>query len=204
VEQVFRHVGLSPPDRLARPIISPDKDKSQASAVSIAPRRLVKPLIDGYSRSYFEWNGAGFYRPGSASGSAMFQGGGAFSQLWYGFSLSELYIRLDLAQGADVRGELRILLTRDKTERTLRMDVRPGGERAAVLDDRGEECGAGYAGALVELSVALDALDLKPGERVGLLVRAVRSGAEIDRLPRYGELQLVVPGHGFETEHWHV
>ena len=134
----------------------------------------------------------------------MFQGGGTFSQLWYGFSLTELYIRLDPAQGSDVSGELRILLTRDKTERTLRMDVRPGGERSPAVDDRGTVCGAGYAGAIVELALALDALELKPGDRVGLLVRAVRSGAEIDRLPRYGELQLVVPDRSFETAHWHV
>src|SRR5205823_4832660 len=54
VEQVFRHIGMTPPERLARPIIAPYKDKSQAAAISLPPRRLIHPLIDGYSRSYFE------------------------------------------------------------------------------------------------------------------------------------------------------
>ncbi len=204
VEQIFRRAGLSPPERLARPIIAPHKDKSEASAVSVAPRRLIHPQIDGYSRSYFEWNGAGFHRPGGASGSSMYQGGGAFSQLWYGFSLTDLYVRLDPAQGADTSGELRILLTREKQERTLRMQVRPGGEECAVLDERGERCGAGRAGAIVELAVALAALGFSPSDRAGLLLRLLRNGIEVDRLPRYGEVELVVPDQSFERTHWHV
>ena len=204
VEQVFRHVGLAPPDRLARPIIAPHKDKSQANAIWVQPRRLIKPLIDGYSRSYFEWNGAGFYRPGSAAGSAMYQGGGAFSQLWYGFSLTELYLRLDAAQGSDTSGELRILLARDKTERTLRMEVKPGGVKCPVLDEHGLQCGAGYSGTLVELALSLDALGLAASDRAGLLLRLLRSGVEVDRLPRYGELALEVPDQSFEQTHWHV
>jgi len=134
----------------------------------------------------------------------MYQGGGAFSQLWYGFSLHELYLRLDPAQGADTSGELRILLSRDKTERTLRMEIRPGAAKCPVLDERGAECGAGYSGSLVELSLSLDALGLHPGDRAGLLLRVLRSGVEVDRFPRYGELELVVPDQSFETAHWHV
>ncbi|HYY52631.1 MAG TPA: glycoside hydrolase, partial [Myxococcales bacterium] len=204
VEQIFRHIGMTPPERLARPIIAPHKDKSQAAAISISPRRLIRPLIDGYSRSYFEWNGAGFYRPGSASGSAMYQGGGAFSQLWYGFSLTDLYVRLDPVQGADTSGELRILLTRGKDERTLRMQVAPAGAESPVVDERGTKSGSGRAGALVELSVPISALGLEPGDRAGMLLRLTRGGVEVDRLPRYGELELTVPDQSFEQAHWHV
>jgi len=164
---------------------------------------LKQTLIDGYSRSYFEWSGAGFYRPGSTAGGSMYQGGGAFSQLWYGFSLTDLYLRLDPAQGADTSGELRILLALDKTERTLRMEVRPGAE-CPVLDERGEKVGSGYSGTIVELAVGTSALGLSPSTRAGLLLRLMRNGLEVDRLPRYGELELVVPDQGFEQAHWHV
>jgi len=204
VEQIYRHVGLPPPERLARPIIAPQKDKSQASAISVPPRRLIKPLIDGFSRSYFEWNGAGYYRPGSAAGSSMYEAGGAFSQLWYGFSLSELYLRLDPGQGSDTSGELRILIARDKAERTLRMEVRPGAEKCPVLDEGGQQCGAGHSGTLVELSLSLDAVGLATSDRFGLLLRLLRGGVEVDRLPRYGDLALEVPGPSFERTHWHV
>jgi hypothetical protein len=134
----------------------------------------------------------------------MYQGSGAFSQLWYGFSLTHLYLRLDPAEGADTSGELRILITRDKGERTLRMEVRPSGGECAVLDEEGNEQGSGFAGAIVELSVPVAALDLSPSNRAGLLLRLVRNGAEVDRLPRYSELELMVPDPGFEQSHWHV
>ncbi|HZR09139.1 MAG TPA: glycoside hydrolase family 57 protein, partial [Myxococcales bacterium] len=188
VEQVFRHIGVAPPEGLARPIIAPHKDRSQAAAISVPPRRLIRPLIDGYSRSYFEWNGAGYHRPGGAGGSSMYQGGGAFSQLWYGFSPTDLYVRLDPSQGADTSGELRILLTRENHERTLRMQVRHGGEECPVLDEQGEKCGSGRSGAIVELQVRVSALGLSPSDRAGLLLRLLRNGIEVDRLPRYGEL----------------
>jgi len=203
VEQVFLSIGVIPPERLARPIIAPSKDKAQARSISVAPRRLIHPLIDGYSRSYFEWSGSGFYRPGSTAGGSMYQGGGAFSQLWYGFSLTDLYLRLDPAQGANTSGELRILLALDKTERTLRMEVRSGAE-CPVLDERGEKVGSGYSGTIVELAVSTSALGLSPSTRAGLLLRLTRNGLEVDRLPRYGELELVIPDQGFERAHWHV
>ena len=134
----------------------------------------------------------------------MYEGGGAFSQLWYGFSLTDLYVRLDPVQGADVSGELRILVTRGKDERTLRMQVVPSGAETSVVDERGTKCGAGRAGTLVELSVAIGALGLAPGDRAGMLLRLTRAGVEADRLPRYGELELTVPDQTFEQTHWHV
>jgi hypothetical protein len=32
----------------------------------------------------------------------------------------------------------------------------------------------------------------------------LRNGIEIDRLPRYGEVELTVPDPSFEQTHWHV
>ena len=37
-----------------------------------------------------------------------------------------------------------------------------------------------------------------------MLVRLMRDGVEVDRLPRYGELELLVPDKSFERAHWHV
>jgi hypothetical protein len=37
-----------------------------------------------------------------------------------------------------------------------------------------------------------------------MLLRLVRDEVEVDRLPRYGELELVVPDESFDRAHWHV
>ena len=203
VEQVFRHLGYTTPERLGRPIIAPHKDRTQAQAVTSPPRRLIHPLIDGFSHGYYEWSGAGFYRPGQKVSGSMYQGGGAFLELWFGFSLQELFLRLDPARGADLRGELRILVTRAGQQRALHMKVDPRDE-CPVLDAQGVKCGFGRCGAILELSLSLGALGLSPGDKVSMLVRLLRDEAEVDRLPRYGELELTVPDQSFEQAHWHV
>ncbi len=218
VGQVFGHLGLAPPERLGLPIIAPHKDPTQAQAVVVPPRRLISPVIDGFSHGYYEWSGAGIYRPGQAAGGSMYQGGGAFVQVFYGFSLTEMFVRLDLARGSEIVGELRILLTRERPAgalpwskdgagtregKTLRMPLRLNGE-CPVLDERGVQVGSGRCGAIVELSVSLGALSIAPADRLGMLLRQMRDGVEVDRLPRYGELELVVPDKSFERAHWHV
>jgi len=203
VAQVFRRLGLAEPERLGQPIIAPHKDRTQAQAITSHPRRLIRPVIDGFSRGYYEWSGAGFYRPGQKTGGSMYQGSGAFLQLWYGFSLEEMFLRLDPARGADLRGELRILVSRGSEERPLRMKLEPGAE-SPVLDSSGAKCGFGRCGAIVELSLSQGALGLAPGDKVGMLVRLMRDDTEVDRLPRYGELELTVPDQSFERAHWHV
>ena len=203
VEQVFRHLGKTPPERLSRPIIAPHKDASQASAIVISPKRLIHPVIDGYSHGYYEWSGAGLYRPGQTLGGSMHEGATTFLQLWYGFSETELFLRLDPSTGADLRGELRLLLTGPDGEKTLRMELGRDVE-CPVVDERGVRCGAGRCGAIVELSIALSTLGVAPKDEVGMLVRLMRDEVEVDRLPRYRELTLVVPDESFERAHWHV
>jgi alpha-amylase/alpha-mannosidase (GH57 family) len=203
VAQVFHHLGLAPPDRLGQPIIAPHKDRTQAQAIVSPPRRLIRPVIDGYSHGYYEWSGAGFYRPGQRVGGSMYQGSSAFLQLWYGFSLEDLFLRLDPARGADVRGELRFVFSRGTEEKTLRMAIDSRAD-CAVLDAKGTKYGFGRCGAIVELSLSQGALGLKPGDKLGMLVRLVRDDVEADRLPRFGELELTVPDESFERAHWHV
>jgi hypothetical protein len=56
----------------------------------------------------------------------------------------------------------------------------------------------------VELSLELAALGLSPGDDVRLWVRVLRDDVEVDRLPRYGELDCIVPGRELEARNWQV
>jgi alpha-amylase/alpha-mannosidase (GH57 family) len=204
VAQVYRLLGLSAPERLGRPIIASHKDATQARAVVVPPRRLIAPVIDGYSHGYYEWSGAGLYRPGTTAGSSMYQGGGVFQQLWFGFSPTHLYLRLDPDRGFVATGELQMLITRPNHDfdKTLRM--RLGDGDCPVLDERNELCGNGRCGAIVELSIKLEVLGLTTGDSASMLLRYLRDDVELDRLPRYGELALSVPDESFERAYWHV
>jgi hypothetical protein len=134
----------------------------------------------------------------------MFRGQGAFTQVWFGFSRTNLLLRLDPAKGVDLTGELRVLLALDGGEKTVRMRLIAGGAEGDAIDDKGARVGSGRTGTIVELSLARDALALKPGARVSLLFRMLRDEVEVDRLPRYGEIALTVPDRNFELANWRV
>jgi alpha-amylase/alpha-mannosidase (GH57 family) len=206
VAQAWRALGLPPPERLGRPIIAPSKDAAHASSVVVQPTRLIEPPIDGYAKGYYDWAGAGSYRPGTQSGGAMFRGQGVFTQVWFGFSKTHLYLRLDPAKGADLAGELRLILVRPGGggEKIVRMRLVPGGAETPAIDDQGKTCGSGATGTLVEAALSREALALKPGERLALTLRILRDEVELDRLPRYGEIELTVPDRQFEVANWRV
>ncbi|GAC1596836.1 MAG: hypothetical protein NVS4B10_06100 [Myxococcales bacterium] len=73
-----------------------------------------------------------------------------------------------------------------------------------MRDERGAACGSGRSGAILELAIPTAALGLAAGDSLGLSLRVLRDDVEIDRLPRYGELSLALPGPGFEQVHWRV
>ena len=208
VAQAYRALGLPVPTAVSTPIIAPSKDLANAAAVIVQPRRLIQPLIDGYSRNYYEWAGAGQYRPGSAIGGSMFQGRSAYEQLCFGFSKSELFLRLDPAPGTQIGGEVQVAVARllgdRREEKTGRVLLGKGGGDLPVIDETGARCGIARTGVLVELALSLTALGLFAGNRISLVVRVLRGDLEIERLPRLGELETVVPDRRFEQAHWQV
>jgi len=208
IAQAYRALGLPVPTALGTPIIAPSKDLANAAAVIVQPRRLIQPLIDGYSRNYYEWAGAGQYRPGSTIGGSMFQGRSAYEQLWFGFSKSELFLRLDAAPGTQIGGEVQVIVARllgdRREEKSARVLLTKGGGDLPVVDEMGARCGVARTGVLVELALSLSALGLFPGNRISLVVRVLRGDLELERLPRLGELETVVPDRRFEQAHWQV
>ena len=222
LQACWRLLGLTPPERLGEPIIAPSKDASQAMAVLQQPRRLIQPHIDGASRGFYEWTGAGVYRPGRALGGSMHQGGTRYAQAWFGFSAAAFFLRLDPDGPLAPEGELQLVFSRQRPpgsppwglplvsapagaeQRVYALRVRPGGEEEPVRDGQGLQCGAARSGAIVELSMALAGLELHPQDRFGLLLRMLHDEVELERMPRYGELQLTVPGSGFEQVNWQV
>ena len=222
LQACWRLLGLTPPERLGKPIIASSKDASQAMAVLQQPRRLISPTIDGVSRGFYEWTGAGVYRPGRVLGGSMHQGGTRYAQAWFGFSAADFFLRLDPDGPLAPEGDLQLVFSRQRPQgsapwglpltsapagteqRVYALRVRPGAGEEPVRDAQGRPCGAGHSGAIVELSMALSGLDLKAQDRFGLLLRMLHDEVELERMPRYGEISLAVPGSGFEQVNWQV
>jgi len=89
LSNVYRALGLKPPEALARPILKP-----QPGEYHVVPSNPIHATLDGEVTSYFEWLGAGEYRPDMRSG-AMHGGGSSVREMFYGSDGHNLYVRLD-------------------------------------------------------------------------------------------------------------
>ena len=100
LSNVYLGLGLPPPEELSHPIL-----EESSRQVHEPPRNAIHAVIDGEVTSYFEWMGAGHYRPDRRSGS-MHGDRQAVRDLYYGSDGANLYIRLDLASDLDYAGIL--------------------------------------------------------------------------------------------------
>jgi len=199
--------GHPPPEAL-----EPIKRAGPLAALGIEPKPvreptlLLSPRVDGRETTFFEWQGAGIYRPGQHRGS-MYGGAQAFRLLHYGFDLAALHLRLDPAESPGRSAELtsRVRVTILAGERQGAVDfpvVADGVLRAGDL--RGAGVGEVALADVLELSIPFAALELRPGVKVALAVHALRGEVEVERLPRTGYVTFAVPGEDFEQLNWRV
>jgi alpha-amylase/alpha-mannosidase (GH57 family) len=170
------------------------------------PTLLLTPSIDGRETNYFEWQGAGLYRPAQLRGS-MFGSAQAFRALHFGFDLSAFHLRLDPAESPQrtsqacsaVRVEVRVDGREERVEFEVVPDgvARPGRARGAAL-------GSAAFAKVVELSIPFEPLALERGASLAVAVHALRGEVEVERLPRTGYLTFAVPDEDFERAHWRV
>jgi hypothetical protein len=199
--------GAAPPAEAIEPIkrAGPGAGTGEAKALR-EPTLLLSPKVDGRETTYFEWQGAGVYRPGQHRGS-MFGGAQGFHALHYGFDLDALYLRLDPAESggraAEVASEVRVAIVAGDRQEAVLFPLRPDGV-ARPGRRGGEELGAAALAEILEITVPFAPLGLDPGTRIAVAVESVRGGVAVERLPRYGYVSLVVPDRDFERVHWRV
>ena len=90
---VYRALGLMPPEELSRPIL-----KTGIPNLNQPATHPIHPVIDGEVTSYFEWKGAGRYQPDNRSG-AMHSAEPRIRDVYYGADNENLYVRLDFDDG---------------------------------------------------------------------------------------------------------
>ncbi|BDG09293.1 glycoside hydrolase family 57 protein [Anaeromyxobacter paludicola] len=198
-------VGAPPPPEALEPI----KRVGPTAAAALKPLReptlLLSPRLDGQETTYFEWQGAGLYRPGQHRGS-MFGGAQAFNVLHFGFDLGRLYLRLDPAESPErsreVASSVRVELTCDGRTERVEFALTDGGPFAGRW--REGPLGEAAFARILELGVPFAPLQLAPRARVAVAVHVLRGGVAVERLPRYGYLDVQVPDEDFERVHWRV
>jgi len=170
------------------------------------PTVLLSPSVDGHQTTYFEWQGAGLYRPVQTRGS-MFGAAQAFGALHYGFDLAALYLRLDPAESPQRTCEactaVRVAVRTNEREVKVVFPVVPDGVLQTGQGESGPVGSASFA-RLLEIALPFAELGLAPGTRVALAIRVLRGEVGLERLPAQGHLTFSVPDEDFERIHWRV
>lgn len=187
--QVYRALGLPSPEELSRPIL-----RLEVEAYQEAPAGSISPKIDGQVTSYFEWLGAGLYRPDQRQG-AMHGQQFVVKELYYGGDGENAYLRLDFHPKA--------LESLPGTE--VRISVESGGRdllfSAHLTPDRVMPvCAAESADAILcaykrifEISLDLGAAKLPTDQPLRVQVSVWKDGLPVEAIPTQGWLEFA-PG----------
>ncbi|MBI3209100.1 MAG: glycoside hydrolase [Candidatus Solibacter usitatus] len=176
---VYRALRLTPPAELSRPVL-----RKRSDAVSVDPSATIHPVIDGEVTSYFEWMGAGSCQASERSG-AMHGAAFVLKEILYGSDGSGLFLRIDLANVALEKTEIRACI--DSV--SVRILIQDG--NAQLLE--------GVEGMRMAFRTTLElALPLQCGKSVEIEVSAWRDGLPVDALPRNGAIHVkLLPEEGW-------
>jgi alpha-amylase/alpha-mannosidase (GH57 family) len=189
---VYRALGLPPPEELSRPIL-----KVAVPEFHAPPSGPIQPVIDGEVTSFFEWLGAGVYRVDERSG-AMHGRTHYVRELHYGHDASNLYLRLDFEHGTE----------RSLTGMEVRVSVDAKPEGAASVRLQLAEDGSVRSDVpsveaccrkVLEIRLPFAALGAELGHLLRFQVSLWQDSLPMDSLPAQGRLECPTA----EPADWH-
>ncbi|MFQ5646686.1 MAG: glycoside hydrolase [bacterium] len=203
---IYTLLDLEVPGELYQPNIAANKQKSSAIRL---PRGLINPVIDGKVTDYFEWLEAGSLE-GNISGGSMHNSSGLIKKLYYGFSLTSLFIRLDLKKPLH-SGKLRNLdlhinfLVPEKIQFFLKIGEKGVIRAIKFCKNKGAwKNGNNLLTAAVHdiVEIKIDLAGLKINGQLDFLV--ILKKAEFERWPNIGSISLAVPDERYQGVMWQV
>ncbi len=155
--------------------------------------------MSGRLRSYYEWSGAGVWRPAGAGGAM--HGGRRVEAIHYGFDEERLAVRVDLAgESPGTTVGLEFLEPPGP-----RVEVARGGGapiRSTAADGAPLEGAVAAWDTVCEFGVPFRALGVEPGFRVTWVVTVREGGHVVESAPESSPLVVEAPGPETRREFW--
>jgi alpha-amylase/alpha-mannosidase (GH57 family) len=209
LQNVYLLLGEEPPADLGRPI-----SRRGQRAVHTLPRSLLEVKIDG-RETFFEWVSAGRYLCQNERGTMAMVTRGPIRELYFGFDLARLLVRIDFERRArEALADFDALRVGFVEPAGWEVVIERPSEPGATAELRRQAAGLATpdAGArveagidrIVELAVPFDLLGVRVGEPVQFFVEVLEGGQSRDRAPLEGAIYLTRPSPDFEQMMWNV
>jgi len=203
LSNVYTLMGEEPPDRLFIPI-SRKKEGEVATEIT----SFIHPSIDGVVTNYYEWISAALYNI-STVGGTMHQSDSIVQRIYYGFDLTNFFLRLDPSQRLDpsLFRELSIQVHFIKPQgRRLLVGFDQGRIQARLVEKgkTGEKISQIAHDQIIEIGIPFSKLGVSVGERVRFFVLVRRKNMELEKWPLGADLSFEVPSRDFEEIMWSV
>jgi alpha-amylase/alpha-mannosidase (GH57 family) len=205
LQNVYLLLGDAPPPDLARPI-----SRSGHRVMHTMPRSFLQVKIDG-RQTFFEWVNAGRYTCQGERGTMALATHGVFKDVYFGFNIESLLIRLDCetpSREALAGFELRLGFL-DPTGYELR--ITPGqGETppkwALFHEDKPVKAPDVEVGIdqIAEMAVPFARLGLTVDQPISFYLELWEGNQSRERAPREGVIHLTCPSPDFEQIMWDV
>lgn len=207
LKNVYYFIDKEPPNNLYVPVLRKDKKIKPLAE----PRGFITPTIDGEITSYYEWISAG-HLDVTRTGGTMHQARSYISDIYYGFNLSNFYLRLDTTVDLkditieNLNFSLNFL---SPHKRSFELRVNPMKNKIEFylnfIEDK-KEIGEMEGAALdvMEICIPFKLLEAKIQDEVQFLIVVKKDQHELERWPQRGYISFFVPGEDFERIMWQV
>jgi alpha-amylase/alpha-mannosidase (GH57 family) len=195
---VYRALGHRPPEALTQPIAH-----LRVDVISTPPGVALAPRIDGRVTSYFEWMGAGNYRPVTRA-ATMHGQAPLLKELYFGRGTERFYLRIDFVETPPPSLEditLRLGLRHAKGVRELALRFARDAESQAVACNlsaeqelpAGTSPGQAVLKKILELEIHLAALEIPLDQPFEFQVSLWKEHLPLESLPLQGWLTVPLP-----------
>jgi len=207
LQNVYLLLGDTPPSELARPI-----SRAGQRAMYTQPRGLLDVRIDG-KETFFEWAYAGRYTAQNERGTMAQAAAGPIREVYFGFDLSALLIRIDFdAPAKQALADYEMLrvgfVEPSGCELLIHQPGRPNQDWQWVRADSEPDVGADQVRVgvqrIAETSIPFAVLGVEVHQPVQFYVELVEGGQSRDRAPREGAIHVTRPSADFERIMWDV
>ena len=206
LERVYALLEMEVPGEITEPII-----KNLSVRADAVPTGFVTPVIDGRATTFYEWLSAGWLPTAGPEG-AMSGGESIVTDIYYGFDLNAMYIRLDLVNRDEplnlTNWSLSVMV---ESEETYRIDVDLGSPGNYTILKKSRDKWVRRArreevavGKIIELGVSFADILVRTDDQIRFTVLLYEKGVEKERWPRAGQISFAVPDEDFQSLMWQL